>query len=221
MWAETETNFKTYHQKQQAWDDQHFKDTQKRMWADIENNCMRNYHQEQVANTILKFNKYWPKNASWNQRRKWQKQKQKKKTHHQSVNWNYGEKKSNNFTILNNKHEIIRTFKSYQYTPKNMSCKEKHTQDNHDFKVMNMWQILCRNGNKYMRQYCQKQHVWGNQNVKVVIRYQRKRAEIKTFFFMFSLEQDPDQEPEAWHNQKSKCINMYQRLCAISEKKIK
>ena len=38
---------------------------------------------------------------------------------------------------------------------------------------------------------------------------------------MFSLEQDPDQEPEAWHNQKSKCINMYQRLCAIPEKKIK
>ena len=95
-------------------------------------------------------------------------------------------KKSNNFTIMNNKHEIIRTFKSYQYTPKNMSCKEKHTQDNHDFKVMNMWQILCRNGNKYMRQYSQKQYVWGNQNVKVIIRYPRKRAEIKTFFFLCS-----------------------------------
>ena len=48
-----------------------------------------------------------------------------------------------------------------------------------------------------------------------------RELKLKHFFLMFSLEQDPDQEPEARHNQKSKCINMYQRLCAISEKKIK
>ena len=49
--------------------------------------------------------------------------------------------KSHNFTILNNKHEIIRTFKLYQYTPQNMSCMEKHAEDNHDFRVMNMYEL--------------------------------------------------------------------------------
>ena len=47
-------------------------------------------------------------------------------------------KKSYNFTILNNKPEIIRNIQLYQYTPKNVSCKDKHAQDNHDFKAMNM-----------------------------------------------------------------------------------
>ena len=47
-------------------------------------------------------------------------------------------KNSYNFTFLNNRPEIIRKIKLYQYTPNNVSCKDKHAQDNHDFKVMNM-----------------------------------------------------------------------------------
>ena len=69
--------FKTYQERGMrlsTFQYQHFKvtDSYKRMWADLENNCMRNYHQEQVAdNHIFEIYKYWPKNASCDQRRKW------------------------------------------------------------------------------------------------------------------------------------------------------
>ena len=40
--------------------------------------------------------------------------------------------------ILNNKPEIMTKLMLYQCTPNNVSSKEKHAQDNHDFKAMNM-----------------------------------------------------------------------------------